>query len=78
MVKGKNMPEPLRAPDSQRSYAVRAAEKQLGRKIMREEAAVLSSGMIVFVDSEDRDPVTGLYSVRDVPGVRDVPRLERS
>ena len=42
---------------------VAAAEKQLGRKIRRDEAAVLSSGAGVYVDSEDRDLVTGLYKV---------------
>jgi len=89
MVKGKNMPEPLRAPDNRRIQAagaaesvglvgapgftgapavrrgsvIKEAEKQLGRKIRRDEAAVLSSGVGVYVDSEDRDPVTGLYKV---------------
>ena len=47
-----------------RRDVVAAAEKQLGRKIRRDEAAVLSSGAGVYVDSEDRDPVTGLYRVR--------------
>jgi len=47
-----------------RRNVVAAAEKQLGRKIRRDEVSVLSSGVGVYVDSEDRDPVTGLYRVR--------------
>jgi len=63
MVKGKNMPGFLKNPDISRVKAIEAAQKRLGRKIRRDEAAVLLSGKGVFVDSERRDPVTGLYRV---------------
>jgi len=51
------------APVVRRGNVIKEAEKQLGRKIRRDEAAVLPSGAGVYVDSEDRDPVTGLYKV---------------
>jgi len=63
MVKGKNMPGFLKNPDISRGKTIEAAQKRLGRKIRRDEAAVLLSGKGVFVDSERRDPVTGLYQV---------------
>ena len=63
MVKGKNMPPFLRNPDGRRRQA--AAEKHLGHALRRDETAVLRSGKAVYVDSADRDPVTGLYKVYD-------------
>jgi len=57
MVKGKNTPSFVKR-DGQISKTV---EQVLGRKINRNEAAVLSSGKGIFVDSEDCDPVTSLY-----------------
>ena len=61
--KGKNIPRSLRAHGTQRKEAIRTAERFLGRVIDRDEAAVLSTGEIVFVDSNKRDPVTGLYEL---------------
>ncbi|MCL2030522.1 MAG: B12-binding domain-containing radical SAM protein [Oscillospiraceae bacterium] len=61
MVKGKNMPPFLKGPEGGRRQAAERAERRLGRKIGRGEAAILSSGRGVFADSADRDPVTGLY-----------------
>ena len=63
MVKGKNAPVFLKNDDNRRKYVAEAAEKLLGRKMKREEYAVLNSGLGIFVDSNDQDPVTGLYSV---------------
>ena len=63
MVKGKNMPESLRNKDNRRSQVIIAAEKHLGRKLRRDEAAILYSGEGIYADSEDQDPVTGLYRV---------------
>jgi len=63
MVKGKNMPGFLKSPDSRRNEAIGIAQKRLGRKVRRDEAAALLSGACAFVDSGDRDPVTGLYRV---------------
>jgi hypothetical protein len=63
MVKGKNMPPSLKIHGERRKDAVRTAEKALGRAIDRDEAAVLSTGEIVFADAHDRDPVTGIYRV---------------
>jgi hypothetical protein len=62
MVRGNNTPAFLKKPDNKITKT--AAEKQLGRKIIRYEVARLHSGEIVFVDSNDCDPVTGLYRVR--------------
>jgi hypothetical protein len=39
------------------------AQGLLGRKINRNEIAVLPDGSGVFADSNDRDPVTGLYKL---------------
>jgi len=66
MVKGKNMPGFLRNPDKRRAIVAEAAEEQLGRKVRRDESAILLSGEGVFVDSETRDPVTGLYKVHTI------------
>jgi len=63
MVKGKNMPHFLRKPDDRSARVLDAAGKRLGRVLRRDEAASLLSGKCVFVDSENRDPVTGLYKV---------------
>ena len=63
MVKGKNTPTLLKNEDDRRSFVADFAMKQLGRKMRREEIAVLSTGKGLFVDSNDRDPVTGLYRV---------------
>ena len=63
MVKGKNAPAFLKNDDDRRKIVAEVAEKTLGRKMKREEYAVLTSGVGVFVDSNDRDPVTGLYRV---------------
>jgi len=63
MVKGKNTPAFLKNDDKQRKYVAEIAEKSLERKIKREEYAVLNSGKGIFVDSNDRNPVTGLYEV---------------
>jgi len=63
MVKGKNTPLFLKNNDTQRKQVAEAAEKKLGRKLRREEFAVLSSGKGIFVDSNRRNPVTGLYEV---------------
>ncbi|MDR0491137.1 MAG: B12-binding domain-containing radical SAM protein [Oscillospiraceae bacterium] len=61
MVKGKNMPVFLKRPNRRYKQIMKIAEKQLGHGIARGEAAILISGMGVFVDSAERDPVTGLY-----------------
>jgi len=68
MVKGKNMPgfmkDSLAKVDGKRRTAlVKIAEKFLGRTIERNQAAILPSGKGVFVDSENRDIVTGLYKL---------------
>jgi hypothetical protein len=63
MVKGNNMPPFLKIKDKRQKQVVAMAEKQLGRRISRNEAAVLNSGMGVFTDSESRDPVTNLYQL---------------
>jgi hypothetical protein len=61
MVKGKNMPLFLKRQDEHRKYAGKIAENTLGRSMHRDESVVLLSGRAVFVDSMDRDPVSGLY-----------------
>ena len=63
MVKGKNTPAFLKNDDERRKHIAETAENMLGRKLRREEYAVLHSGSGIFVDSSDRDPVTGLYRV---------------
>jgi len=58
--KGENMPDFMKSDNK----AVReAAKSRLCRKIRRCEAAVLPSGRGVYVDSENRDKVTGLYKL---------------
>ena len=69
MVKGKNMPGFMKNYNGRQRQAADAAKKQLGRGVNRCEAVVLRSGAGAFVDSGDRDPVTGLYRVYPtVPG----------
>lgn len=63
MTKGKNMPGFLKSRGEKRKQAVRMANKQLGRVIDYDEAAVLSSGKGAYADSLSRDPVTGLYKL---------------
>jgi len=63
MVKGKNAPAFMKNNDDRRKTLAVSAEKLFGRKIKREEFAILNSGIGVFVDSSDRNPVTGLYRV---------------
>jgi len=63
MVKGKNAPGFMKNDDDRRKQISESAEKLLGRKMRREEYAVLNSGIGIFVDSSDRNPVTGLYRV---------------
>ena len=63
MVKGKNAPEFLKPRLVSSRELVDEFEMRLGRKYRRGEAGVLSDGSGVFVDSESRDPVTGLYRV---------------
>lgn len=66
MVKGANMPAFLKISDRRRKQVAEAAERLLGRRIRRGEAAILPSGRGVFVDSGYRDPVTGLYRLHFV------------
>jgi radical SAM superfamily enzyme YgiQ (UPF0313 family) len=69
MVKGKNTPSFLKSADEKRKFsaerkkAAETAENKLGRKLRREEFAILSSGKGIFVDSNNRNPVKGLYNV---------------
>ena len=63
MVKGKNAPEFLKPRLASSRKLTGEYEKHLGRKYRRGEAGVLSDGSMVFVDSENRSPVTGLYRV---------------
>lgn len=66
MSKGANMPEFLRVEDKRRKQAAETAQRLLGRKLRRHEVAMLPSGTAVFVDSESRDAVTGLYKIHKV------------
>jgi hypothetical protein len=62
--KGVNMLATLRSRDKPAYRKFRAfAEETLGRRINRNEVAVLPDGGGVFADSESRDPVTGLYEL---------------
>jgi len=63
MVKGKNMPDFMRNPDIRRNLVTNAAKRVLKHDIRRDESAILLSGKGIYVDSENRDPVTGLYKV---------------
>jgi hypothetical protein len=66
MVKGKNMPEFMRNSDPKREKVTQEAKMLLNHEIGRSEVAVLRSGMGVFVDISNRDPVTGLYKLHFV------------
>ena len=66
-TKGKTMPDFLKSHGEKRRLAVTMAEKQLGHVIDHDEAAVLSSGEVVYVDSAIRHPVTGLYALHRLP-----------
>ena len=73
MVKGKNMPKFMKAvieeADGRHRRKVAAiAQKTLGRATEKNQSAVLPSGRGVFVDSEQRDAVTGLYKLHFVEG----------
>lgn len=62
-VKGKNLPSFLRESSGRHKQLLATAQAMLGRKMQRCEAAVLISGKRkgVFVDSRQKDPVTGLH-----------------
>jgi len=64
MVKGKNMPTILRNPDNRRKHIFEQVKKQYNHKIRRDEVRVLTSSEIVFVDSSEKSPVTGLYTLQ--------------
>jgi radical SAM superfamily enzyme YgiQ (UPF0313 family) len=65
--KGENLPDFMRICDSRKHNQIRQlAQGHLGRKIARNEAAVLPTGG-AYVDSKSRDPVTGLYKVVFIP-----------
>jgi len=55
------MPAFLKNYSPKRKQVVKLANEALARPICANEAAVLADGRSVFVDSETRDPVTGLY-----------------
>ena len=63
MVKGKNMPSFLKRHGELRKRIAKTAGDYLGRTLHRDESTVLLSGKGVYVDSTDRDPVTGLYKL---------------
>lgn len=64
MVKGVNMPRFMKLADKRKlAETIKTAEVALGRKIRRNEAAQLTCGKDVYVDSENRDLVTGLYKI---------------
>jgi len=70
MVKGKNLPEFLKNRQINRTKyreeVCAAAEIEFGRKPERNEFAILSTGKVIFVDSQSQNPVTGLYNVHEV------------
>ena len=63
MVKGKNAPAFLKNETNHRKHIAEVAGRLLSRNMKREEIAILNSGLGVFVDSNDRNPVTGLYRI---------------
>ena len=63
MVKGKNAPPFLKSNDDRRALVLKKAREILGRDIARCEYHVLNSGIGVVVDSNSRNPITGLYNV---------------
>lgn len=66
MTKGANMPQFLKVGDMRRKQLAKTAEMLLGRKTSRHESAILPSGKGIFADSENRNPVTGLYKIHFV------------
>lgn len=70
MVKGKNLPEFLITAHKDREPVFSAAQQKLGRAPRKEEYALLRSGHGIFVDSNARNPVTGLYEVCEVDKIQ--------
>jgi len=66
MVKGKNMPKSLKNASRARNDLLKLAQKNLNHTIRRDEVAILLNGTGIYVDSESKDPVTGLYTVHCV------------
>jgi len=66
MVKGKNAPPFLKNNDDRRVLVLEKAREILGRDVARCEYHVLSSGVGVVVDSNSRNPITGLYNIFSV------------
>jgi len=67
MVKGSNMPVFMKIATKKQLDEIRqAAQSILGRKIRRNEAAALSDGRGIFVDSENRNPTTKLYYIHSI------------
>jgi len=63
------MPQFMRNADKKRKQLKKIAENSLGHELARDEAAILRSGVGVYVDSYDRDPVTGLYRLHFLTGL---------
>jgi len=64
MVKGNDMPKFMKiGTKQQKKQAISIAQCHLNRIIRRDEATVLPSGKTAYVDSENRNPVTGLYKI---------------
>jgi len=61
MTKGKSMPDVLKNYHKKRKQVAELASKMLARPICANEAAMLTNGQGVYVDSQEQDPVTGLY-----------------
>jgi len=66
MVKGKNMPSFMRTSDSRKKEVLEIAKRRLAHEIRRDEATILQNGQGIYVDSQNRNPVTGLYKVVSV------------
>ncbi|MCL2579995.1 MAG: B12-binding domain-containing radical SAM protein [Oscillospiraceae bacterium] len=66
MVKGVNMPGFLKIEGKNSREMTARANKRLGRAVRRGEVAILPGGKGIFVDSEHRDPVTGLYRLDEI------------
>lgn len=70
-TKGRNMPENLKIHDKRLKQAAKAVEEKLGRKPQRCEVAMLATqDKAVFVDSTERDAVTGLYAIDFIAAAR--------
>ena len=63
MVKGKNKPACFATHDDRNKDLIKYAQQRLGHEVRREEVSILSTGTLLYVDSSDRDPVTGRYRV---------------